>query len=246
MNKLLILLLFISFQCLCQERKGLSGRVVLADNTAVPNVFVINKATGTETKTDAAGSFAIPARAGDKLAVYSADTEVREFAISDASFAEVPYVLSVDFKGTEMEEVVVNAVTSQSLGIVPKGQKQYTQMERKLYTTGDFKPIMLLGLLGGGMPLDPLMNAINGRTKKVKKEVDTERRAMMLKEIHNIYTPEEITAVLKVPDDTIDGFLFYVAEDVEFAATMKAKNETMAKFLMVSLARKYLALSKDE
>jgi len=145
-----------------------------------------------------------------------------------------------------MEEVVVNAVTSQSLGIVPKGQKQYTQMERKLYTTGDFKPIMLLGLLGGGMPLDPLINAINGRTKKVKKEVDTELRAMLLKEIHNIYTPEEITAVLKVPDDTIDGFLFYAAEDAEFAATMKAKNETMAKFLMVSLAQKYLALSKDE
>ena len=69
---------------------------------------------------------------------------------------------------------------------------------------------------------------------------------MLFKEIHNIYMPEEITAVLKVPDDTIDGFLFYVAEDTEFAATMKAKNETMAKFLMVSLAQKYLALSKDE
>jgi len=97
MNKWTLLLLLFYGQAFCQERRALPGRVILADNTAVPNVFVINKATRTETKTDVAGSFSIPARAGDRLAVYSADTEVREFAISDASFAKVPYVLSVDF-----------------------------------------------------------------------------------------------------------------------------------------------------
>jgi len=222
----------------------LPGRVVLGDNTAMPNVFVINKATGSETKTDTAGNFSIPAKAGDKLAVYSIDTEVREFAISEASFTEVPYVLAVDFKGTEMEEVVVNTVNSQSLGLVPKGQKQYTQMERKLYTTGDFNPLMLLNLLGGTMPLDPLINAINGRTKRVKKEVDAERRTMLFKEINNIYTAEEITTILNVPAENIDGFLFYIVEDAEFSSTIKNKNEPMAKFLMVSLAEKYLALSK--
>jgi hypothetical protein len=31
---------------------------------------------------------------------------------------------------------------------------------------------MLLGLIGGSMPLDPLINKINGRTKRLKKRSD--------------------------------------------------------------------------
>jgi hypothetical protein len=34
---------------------------------------------------------------------------------------------------------------------------------------------MLLGMIGGSMPLDPLINKINGRTKRLKKKVILER-----------------------------------------------------------------------
>ena len=211
------------------------GRVILADNTAVPNVFVINKATGTETKTDVAGSFSIPARAGDRLAVYSADTEVREFAISEASFTEVPYVLSVEFKGTEMEEVVVNAVTSQSLGLVPKGYKFETAAQRRVqhYTTA-----------AGG--LNYLIYAVQGRAFLLKLAVKYAKQEVLTEKIKNIYTEEQLENEFHIPAEYTKGFVFYVAEDAALAAAINANNTGEAKLVITGLAMKYLEIIKNE
>ncbi|WAC01499.1 hypothetical protein N7U66_16040 [Lacinutrix neustonica] len=46
------------------------------------------------------------------------------------------------------------------VGIPGYKGKPKTKSERQLQTAGDFKPIMLLGLLAGSMPFDPLLNAI--------------------------------------------------------------------------------------
>ena len=246
MNKFLAILLFIAATAFCQERKPLQGKVV-SDGYGVADVFVINKATGSETKTDVSGNFNIASKAGDKLVVYSPRVTIREFAVSDKSFTEVPYVVEVEVSSLELDEVVVDgSITAEKLGIVPKNQKQYTPAERKLYTAGDFKPIMLLGLLVGSMPLDPLINAINGRTKRMKKLVAQEKREMLLEKLHNICTATEITNTFKVPEEHIDGFLYFVIEDKDVASLIDAKNESLAKFRITELAEKYVALIKEK
>jgi len=246
MNKLITILLLITATAFCQERKPLQGKVI-SDGNGVRDVFVINKATGIETKTDVSGGFNILSKVGDMLVVYSPRVTIREFAVSEKSFAEVPYVIEVEASSVELEEVVVDGtITAEKLGIVPKNQKQYTPAERKLYTAGDFKPIMLLGLLGGAMPLDPLINAINGRTKQMKKLVAQEKREKLLEKLHNICTTNEITNDLKIPEEHIDGFLYFVIEDKEVTAFMDAKNESLAKFRITELAQKYVVLIKGE
>jgi len=246
MNKLIAIVLLITATAFCQERKPLQGKVIAGGN-GVADVFVINKATGQETKTDASGGFNIATKVGDALVVYSPQVNIREFAVSDKSFAENPYVVEVEASSLELDEVVVDgSITAEKLGIVPKNQKQYTPAERKLYTAGDFKPIMLLGLLAGSMPLDPLINAINGRTKRMKQLVAQEKREMLLEKLHNICTAAEITDTFKVPEEHVDGFLYFVIEDKDVAAHINAKNESMAKFRITELAQKYLALIKEE
>ena len=245
MNKLLAIVLFITATAFCQERKPLQGKVI-ADGNGVNDVFVINKATGIETRTDVSGQFSIASKAGDMLVIYSPRITIREFAVSERSFVEAPYVVEVEASSVELEEVVVDGnITAEKLGIVPKNQKQYTPAERKLYTAGDFKPIMLLGLLAGSMPLDPLINAINGRTKRMKKLVAQEKREMLLEKIHNICTENEITNNFKIPEEHIDGFLYFIIEDKDVAAHMDAKNESLAKFRITELAEKYAALIKE-
>jgi len=246
MNKLLAILLFITATAFCQERKPLPGRVISA-NAGVADVFVINKATGSEVKTDAGGNFTIPSKTSDVLVVYSPRVALREFAISEKSFTEVPYVIEVEASSIELKEVVVDgSITSEKLGIVPANQKKYTPAERRLYTAGDFKPIMLLGLLAGGMPLDPVINAINGKTKNLKKQLAQERRETLLEKLHNICTANEITNDFKIPEEHVDGFLYYVIEDKEVATHVAAKNETLAKFRITELAQKYSELIKNE
>jgi hypothetical protein len=247
MNKILALLLLIAAPAFSQERMPLSGKVI-SDGNGIGSVFVINKATGAETKTNGSGSFMLSSKVGDILVVYSPRVTIREFAVSEQSFKEVPYLIEVETSSLELEEVVVDgsSITSEKLGIVPAGQKRYTPAERKLYTAGDFKPVMLVGLLFGSMPLDTVINAINGRTKRMKELVALEKREMLLGKLENIYAASEITSNFKIPEEHVNGFLYFVIEDKEVAAFIDGKNESMAKFRITELSRKYLELIKDE
>lgn len=246
MNRLLLLLLLAAASSFCQDRKPLTGKAMFGNN-GIADVYVINKVTGVEVKTNATGIFLIHAKPGDIIVVYSPKINVREFAISNDSFKEGPYIVEVTTSALELDEVVVDgSITSENLNIVPENQKRFTPAERKLYTAGDFKPVMLLGLLAGGMQLDPVFNAINGKTKSLKKQVALEKREMLLQNLHNICTASEIINDFEIPDEHVDGFLYFVAEDNEVATLLNEGNQVRAKFRITELAQRYTALIKDE
>ncbi len=233
-NSLLYLLLCLPLLAFSQERKTLTGRVV-TDGAGIGDVYIINKATGAEKKSDALGNFTIEARAGDVITAYSAKTEVRDFAVSAKSFEENPYIISVNTQTYELEEVVVERkVTSESLGLVQPGQKQYTPAERKLFAATS------------GFGIDAILNAISGRTKMLKRALDTEKKEMLMENIGNVCTEEEIMTEYKIPQEYIRGFVFYIVEDKEFANAVKSGNDTMARFLMTGLATKYREIIANE
>jgi hypothetical protein len=240
-NKLLLLLLLLfSVPALCQERTILHGRVTeVSSGDGINDIYVINKKAGVETKTDASGNFEIPAKVNDMLTIYSTKTVVREFAITEASFKETPYLVSVGFQAYQLDEVVINdSVNSVSLGL-PRARHVYTPAERKLYTAGRIG-------IGTLIPIDAIINAISGRTKMLKKAVETEKKEMLMEKIGNIYTEEQIIADFKIPKEYVGGFIYYVVEDKDFAAAMKSKNTMLAKFLMTGLAEKYLKLQNED
>jgi len=86
-------------------------------------------------------------------------------------------------KVTALKEVIfnkdpINAVSQQ---VLAKDPLKYMPAEKRLRTEGDFKPVMLLNLIGGSMPLVPLINKINGRTKRLKKSVVLEKKEQCIK-----------------------------------------------------------------
>jgi hypothetical protein len=141
-----------------------------------------------------------------------------------------------------LKEVIINKnsnINEVSLGIVSKNKKTYTPAERKLRTAGDFRPLMLLGLIGGSMPLDPLINKINGRTKRLKKEVVLERKELNLKYLDVVFQENYFVDYLKIPSDYVGGFKYYVVENEEFVLALKDKKEPIIKLLLAELAVKY-------
>jgi hypothetical protein len=86
------------------------------------------------------------------------------------------------------------------------------------------------------MPLDPVINAINGRTKRMKELVALEKQEMLLEKLENIYAASEITSNFKIPQEHVNGFLYFVTEDKEVAAFIDGKNESMAKFKITELS----------
>ena len=249
MNKILILL-FIYQLTFAQStvEKTLHGKISVASGN-VEGVTIVNLVNEKSTISDSNGEFYILAKAQDLLVFSSVNLEYHRKIIEQEDLKSELIIIKMISKTTELKEVIVNnnpELNAVSLGISPKGIKHRTPMERKLYTAGDFKPIHLLGILGGSLAVDPILNAINGRTAMIKKEVEVEKKERLLAIIDALYKEDYFSTVLKIPTDYIKGFQYYCIEDKKFAAILISKNKVKIEFLLVPLAKKYNEIITDE
>ncbi|MGK4568979.1 hypothetical protein [Flavobacterium sp. 3HN19-14] len=152
-------------------------------------------------------------------------------------------ILKVDlaYKAVELEEVKVNNlnnINAVSLRIIPKTIVTKTPAERRLSTAGDFKPIQLLNILGGSMPLDPVFNAINGKTKRLKKELVLEKKesdVLFLKEKYQQYLKESY----KLTDDEALQFIWYAIEEKDIEKHIVEDNDLTFKFYLNEIYLKF-------
>ncbi len=134
----------------------------------------------------------------------------------------------------ELNEVRIrpnSQISAYSLGIIPKPVKIPTQYERQLLTAGDFKPIHLLGLLGGSLQVDPILNAINGRTKRLKKYVQIEKQQKYQEYLTENFQ-EYFTEQLKIDSEYIGSFIIHLCDDKKVMDLIAAKSFEELEFLM--------------
>jgi hypothetical protein len=134
----------------------------------------------------------------------------------------------------------INAV---SLGIISSKTKHYTPAERKLKTASDSDAQIGTNTSIG---LDPILNWMSGRTTMLKNEVEVEKKELMLTKIQNLYEAEYFVETLKIPEDFVKGFQYYIIENTSFVSTLNAKNKSIATFLMGELAVKYINIIVNE
>lgn len=134
----------------------------------------------------------------------------------------------------ELNEVKIrpnSQITAYSLGIIPKPVKTPTQYERQLLTAGDFKPIHLLSLLGGSLQVDPIINAISGRTKRLKKYIQIEKKQKYQDYITESFQ-EFFVQELKIEQDHIGSFVIHLCEDKKVMNLIATKSFEELEFLM--------------
>nr|WP_322622883.1 hypothetical protein [uncultured Flavobacterium sp.] len=242
MNKLLtILALFGIYSASAQQ--DLHGRVISGD-MVIPGIFVIDKRTGAETKTDGSGYFTLAAKPGDRIVVYGKAIEVREFIVTENALAQNPYIMEAEFKGTELDEVTVSRINPEKLGLAPKGQEQYTPAERRLKTATQMRVLHSL-FTGGGIRFDPIINAINGRARMMKKNLAVETKSNDLEQLSNMFGKDVLIRDFAIPEAHTDGFMYYAVEDKECADALKNGNKEAVKLRLIFLAEQYLKLQKE-
>lgn len=230
-----ILLLFYSTTGFAQIRKQIQGKVVVK-NDEVSKVLILNVNTQQEVTNSADGTFTILAQPNDVLIFASPNYYYFEKIINLTDCTQNEFIVSLYAKPTLLEEVEIidqkkyNAV---DLGILEKPAKAYTPAERRLRTAGDFKPIHLLGLLGGSLQLDPIFNAINGKTKRLKKEIILEKNAKRLEEFYAFFPKEQLIIALKIEQDESADFIYYVLEKSEFKDLLQKRNKSQMTFYLI-------------
>lgn len=150
---------------------------------------------------------------------------------------------TIEMPLNEVELTKYKSIDPVSLGIVPANQKTYTPAERKLYTA-----------TGGGnryglstsVSLDGIINGISGRTKMLKKEVQVEKKEFLLESIRLDFRDSYFVETLKIPEDYIAGFIYYLVENKNFVSVYSQNNRTATEFALTGLSVEYLKLVPKE
>ncbi len=213
------------------------------------DVFVTNLRSESNTATDQNGNFSMFVKVGDTLQFSGMQIITKKTVIDENDTNKKLYVTVVDAKIIPLEEVEIKSypnINAVSLGILQKPAKVYTPAERKLRTATGLYATANAGLMAGGsLGLDPIINAITGRTAMLKKELKIERKEYLLQKIEYQFKEDYFTQNLKIPKDYLRGFWYYSVEDPKLVAALNAKNYLMARFIFSDLATKYLETVKN-
>jgi hypothetical protein len=231
--------LSILFLIICQfsfsQEKLLHGKIY-ADGNNVEGINIVNLVNEKSTVSDGNGDFYILAKAEDLLVFSAINFEYKRKIISDYDLNAKVVEIKMIPKVGQLDEVVITEyknINAVSLGILATPAKVYTPAERKVRTA-------TTGLI------DPLLNLISGRTKMLKKNVQTERKAMLLDKIEDSYEDAYFIEKLKIPLAYVKGFKYYAVENSELVKAITAKNRTLSDLLFVQLSEKYKVLLSDE
>ncbi|MCY1217178.1 hypothetical protein D9M72_290800 [compost metagenome] len=149
-------------------------------------------------------------------------------------------------KTNQLDEVVITEysnINAVDLGILSKPAKVYTPAERKLKTATDLNLSIGFGAI---FSLDPIINAISGRTKNLKNQLKVERKELLIKRFQELYEDDYLINTLKIPSENVKGFQYYAIENAQFIKELNNKNKQMMNFLLGQLATKYIHILSDE
>jgi len=211
-------------------------------------VNVTNLRSESTAVTDANGNFSMFVKLGDSLQFSGLQVLTKKVRIDENDLAKKLYVIVLEAKVIPLENVEIKTypnINAVSLGILQKPAKVYTPAERKLRTATGLYPSANVGTMAGGsIGLDPLINAISGRTAMLKKELTIERKEYLLDKIEALFREDYFIDNLKIPKDYLRGFWYYAVEDPRLATAIGQKNYLMARFIFSDLATKYLEIIK--
>lgn len=247
LKKILLISLLFPLLIWSQKDSIFNGKIV-SETNFLDEVNVVNVTKKTGVVTERGGYFTIKANVNDTLMFSAVNLKGYQRVVTSADFTKDLVFIPMEVLINQLSEITLTeyrSINAVSLGIIPEGQKSYTPAERKLRAAEQFKWYSPLLIPVGGMSVDGLINAISGRTNMLKKELVVERKELLQERTADYFTKEYITGTLKIPDDYVEGFLFYVVEDVRYTNAMKSDNKTMAAFVLSELATEYLELKKN-
>lgn len=257
---LLCFLLFISGLSVYGQRIDLKGQIESASGKE--NIHVINKTAQLYEITNEKGEFQIKAKVNDTIVFSSIQHILKKVIISDLIVSARFIVINLEDQVNTLDEVIVGKVLTGDLlsdiqnvegkvpinfydvGIPGYTGKIKTQSERRLSEAGEFRPEMLLGLLGGGLPLNPILNGISGRTKMLKARVRLEEKEALMKSI-KARLKKDFLLSNPLEEDLVMDFFYFCSDDENFIKHCKNKTDFEVLIFLRHKYRQYMKNRKD-
>lgn len=239
--------------------KQLRG-TVYGNGKDVVGVVVQNITSKKAVITDVDGNFSILVNKNDILVFSAVQFKRKVLPVSEelfnTNFISVPLEEFVN----ELKEVVVTPynlsghlnqdldglqlekdVSAEALGLPNAHTKIITQSERKLQEASGMSITGGGGIggAGGALTLNPIINAITGRTKMLKNRVKVDKTYARTQRVQDFYVDSLFVMTLKIPAEKVDDFMYFCEVDPQFQSTVDSKDKLKIWDFMVSKSRAY-------
>src|SRR5690606_8015851 len=193
MKYIYFLFFLVSINTFSQERTAYKGRIMATETQVFP-LKIINLTTSDEVLTDVAGYFTMHFQAEDHLVLAANDYYKLDYRVRYADLQNNLLRLNPDTLSTVLKEVEIYNVTTKSLGITAESNKNST------YSTNinmDFVAMFLW---------------VIGKFKKDKTEEKSKVEKLRPPTMQNPYVaalPKTVmTDYLKIPDSLVEKFYY--------------------------------------
>ncbi|NNE75445.1 MAG: hypothetical protein HKN31_00025 [Pricia sp.] len=239
---LLFSFLFISAQ---DDGRTLLRGTVLYRNVSVPNENVINITTEDAVISNDNGQFAIRVKEGDELAFTAINYQLEVVKITDKILQNNRLVVEVNEKVTELDEVVVS----------PENQEKFLQMQNEEFKEVEYDidrstEVENIALTRQERGLKDGINFVNiykALAKAVSKNAPEERPKLKMSEVlRQVYDDEFFVVDLKLPQENINDFLFYVDEQAPKYSLLLKDNEFELIDFLVTESKAYRNQMNEE
>ncbi len=219
------------------DRILLRGQV-LYRNVNVPNENVINITTESTTITNENGRFGIRVKEGDELAFTAINYEMAVVKITAEILKKNRLVVEVNEKVTELDEVVVSPEDKEKF--LDAQSEKFKEVEYETDRTTAVENISLSQAERGmkdGINFVNIFRALLAIGKK--KDKDTGPKLKPSEVLRQVYDDEFFVVDLKLPQDQIQGFLFFVDSEMDENTLLKKDNEFQLLDFLVNQSRAY-------
>lgn len=211
-----------SAQSLFPEK--IEGRVYSADGD-VAATHVLNTTTKKATITDIEGFFSIQVNVNDTLVFSAVQYKKKELIVTAEVLAQKTLNIALEESMTVLDEVVVTpynlsgditkdlqviktdpVVTAQTVGLPNAYARAPSKAERELFEATS----------GGGIPLNPILNGISGRTKMLKKRLERDKLYSRTGRVREFYPDSLFRVELRIPENKIDDLMYFCEVDSSF------------------------------
>jgi hypothetical protein len=220
-----------------QNDSIIKGKIIVETNDN-EGITIVNISNKINTISGNGGYFKIKAKVNDTLLFSSLHFDLIKLKINQTDFGQNLLFVKMTPRSKLIEEILITnqtVITAESLGLVPKGQKKYTVAERRIISSEV-----------GAISVGGLVNLITGYGKELKRNEIVEKKEMLQEKILKQFEKFFFVNTLHIPENYINGFLFYACEDKSVVEVFKTHDKTMQLIKLSEMATEYLKNIKTE
>lgn len=246
MQKFYVLLVFLITSSVVfaqEEQRQLLRGQVLYRNTNVPNEYVVNSTAELSTITGEDGRFAIEVKEGDELVFAAVNYQLKVVKITPEILKNNRLVVEVEERVRELDEVVVS----------PENQEKFLEVKNEEFKEFEYEidrstEVQNVAQLSQNERIEGRINFVNIFKAIFKGQESAEGEKITLKVsqvLRSVYDDEFFMVDLKLPQDKIDAFLYYVDEKVPSRTLLKKENEFQLLDFLVTESKNFMAELED-